>query len=594
MSFAQVEIRAFKREANGYPVEITVMDGGPFWRGYLDPHFLPFVPSASPEEDGQRLFRWLTADDEVRTGWTELRGRYPRRRVRLRIDHTAPELHTIPWEILQDTSPGYPVQMVAADQATPFCRYSHRRWQDGSPVGDRPLKYLLAIANPSNLADYGLDPIAVDLEKRIIHDALSDLTGGHIQLELLEEPVTLARLARALRKGMQILHLVSHGAFRKETGAVLFLADEQNQVRRAEDIELANTVSLQDPKPALVFLASCQSATRDSADAFRGLAPRLTDAGVLTVLAMQEQVPMATARAFSRTFYEELFQHGQVDLAANQARALLLAADLPGPQIPVLYSCLAGNQLLDVSQYRLTPRLAFEPVMVFVPEGPFTMGPASLTDTDSWGEHQVNLPAYKIGRYPVTNQEYAAFVQDQQVRWPRVPGWHPEYKPDHPVVGVTWHDAYQYCHWLGTQTGRAYRLPTEAEWEKAARGSGDPRPYPWGHEASIDHCNCQGKETTPVGRFEAYSSPYACVDMAGNVWEWTHTLWGYYCASQADFPYPYQKDERERSQAPARSCRILRGGAYDEGIERVGCSVRSRYPAEECGRTIGFRVAQDV
>jgi hypothetical protein len=105
-TYVDIEIRILERQAEGYPVEITFSGEQEFPRGHLDPDFLPWIPSASPTDDGERLFEWLFADSLLRAAWAEVRGQNPLRRVRLRIDASAPELHAIPWELLRDASPG--------------------------------------------------------------------------------------------------------------------------------------------------------------------------------------------------------------------------------------------------------------------------------------------------------------------------------------------------------------------------------------------------------------------------------------------------------------------------------------------------------
>jgi hypothetical protein len=354
-AFADLEIRILERQQDGYPVEMTLNSEQQFPRGYLDPGFLPWVAAGKPAEDGERLFNWLVADEALKVAWAEVRGQRPQRRIRLRIDATAPELHAIPWELLRDAADGAAAQDLAATSATPFSRYLAGRWQPGGAILRRPVKILVAIANPDNLADYELAEIDVDQEWQLLEEATAD--QEEIELKLLDQPCTLAALEEALKEGYHVLHFIGHGAYREKGGqgkAVLYLADEKNQVVLANDEDVAAMLGRQlahsdlsdDERLRMVFLASCQTATRSPADAFRGLGPRLVAAGVPAVMAMQDLVPVDTARQFAATFYQQLLAHGQVDLASNEARSALLTAKLPGAAIPVLFSRLRSNQLL--------------------------------------------------------------------------------------------------------------------------------------------------------------------------------------------------------------------------------------------------------
>jgi hypothetical protein len=350
-TYADLEIRIREKQDEGYPVEMRLNNEQEFEPGYLDPGFLPWVPSASPGEDGQRLFDWLFADDRLKTAWAEMRGSSPQRRVRLRIDAGAPELHALPWELLRDVGDGSVPQDLAATTATPFSRYLAGRWQPGSPTLKRPVRMLVAVANPENLGDYRLEAIDPEAEWALLQEAMEGLDAELVQLP---QPCTLTALQEELQKGYHVLHLVAHGAYSEEAGqAVVFLADGEGQVRPVTDEEfaamlghqLADTDVQNEDKLRLVFLASCQTATRSPADAFRGFAPALVAAGAPAVLAMQDLVPVDTAREFARTFYKQLLQHGQVDLAVNQARATLLAGELPGTAIPVLFMRLRWGRL---------------------------------------------------------------------------------------------------------------------------------------------------------------------------------------------------------------------------------------------------------
>ena len=252
-------------------------------------------------------------------------------------------------------------------------------------------------------------------------------------------------------------------------------------------------------------------------------------------------------------------------------------------------------------------RLRIEPEMVAVQDGPFTMGTGdeqveAMLEQYTWAveskergwfdeeqpQHEVALPEFEIGRYPVTNAEYAAFIEATGRAAPGSwrGGRFPEDLADHPVVSVSWRDALAYVNWLREQTGRPYRLPTEAEWEKAARGD-DGRLWPWGNqEPDHDRCNFGNRVngTTPVGQYSpAGDSPYGCADMAGNVWEW--------CSSQyKDYPY---RPEDGRENLEQSGTRILRGGCFASKAGSVRCAFRKEDYPDYADSSHGFRVARD-
>lgn len=372
--YADLVIHIRERQPDGYPVEITLNGEQEFPSGCLDPHLLPWIPTADPKADGERFFRSLLADDTLVAAWAQARGRYATRRIRLQIDASAPELHALPWELLCEPARDGLRQHISASDATPFSRYLAGMWQHGAPILQRPIKILVAIATPVNLKDdFCLEPIDADQEWNLLKDATA---GLDVQLErfpplspsssVLEtrdsdmlrrdaksNSCTLVNIERKLKEGFHILHFIGHGAF-KDGKAVLYLADDDNNVRLAHDREIAEMLARQlaeisqraDDKLRLVFLSSCSTAKRSPADAFKGLAPKLVAAGVPAVVAMQAPVPMVTAQTFATVFYRRLLQHGQVDLACNEARSALLTANLPGATIPVLFMRLRNGQLL--------------------------------------------------------------------------------------------------------------------------------------------------------------------------------------------------------------------------------------------------------
>jgi tetratricopeptide (TPR) repeat protein len=355
--YADLEIRILERTDKGYPVELTLDGEQEFPRGYLTPDVLPWVPSASPELDGERLFGLLFAEDRLRTAWAEIRGQTPLRRVRLRVDEAAPELHAIPWELLREVGPDEQPQTIAATAATPFSRDLAGKWRPIAPISTRPIRMLVAIANPGGLADYRLAPIDVAAERRAIEESLARIGQSSLTVTFLPEPVTLAGIEAALKEGgYHILHIVAHGLYHPgRARALLFLADPANQVARVAEIEFAAMLARQRQQLRLVFLASCQSASRSPADAFRGFAPQLIATGVPSVVAMQDLVPVETARVFAATFYRSLLQHGRVDVAGNAARSALLSESPAATWgVPVVFSRVP-NCVLFTSKYGYGP-----------------------------------------------------------------------------------------------------------------------------------------------------------------------------------------------------------------------------------------------
>jgi formylglycine-generating enzyme required for sulfatase activity len=227
-----------------------------------------------------------------------------------------------------------------------------------------------------------------------------------------------------------------------------------------------------------------------------------------------------------------------------------------------------------------------------VPGGPFLMG-SSEDDPDAIDrekpQHELTLPTYYVSRYPVTVTQFRAFVEDS--------GYEVDERslndPDnHPVRWVSWDDAMAYCHWLtqelrddrgGSEPLRTWvqddgyrvRLPSEAEWEKAARGT-DGRRYPWG--ADPDRANYQYTGiggTSAVGCFPGGMSPYGVEELSGNVWEWTRSLWGEDLFNP-EFGYPYDSTDG-REDPDAEGLRVLRGGVFGSSSRFVRCACRFRY-----------------
>jgi formylglycine-generating enzyme required for sulfatase activity len=215
--------------------------------------------------------------------------------------------------------------------------------------------------------------------------------------------------------------------------------------------------------------------------------------------------------------------------------------------------------------------------MVLVPAGEFTMG--STLGDDEQPVHRVYLNAFQMDKYEVTVGQYAKYLQVTGMEEP--PDWSVMNQSQHhkrPVVNINWSDAATFCKWAGK------RLPTEAEWEKAARGT-DGRIYPWGNEAPTRlHANFGKNEwdshmaLVPVGSFEMGKSPYGIYDMAGNAWEWVNDWY--------DHDY-YQKSPTKNPQGPTKGeSRVVRGGSWLYLPKFLRTSFR--FNAEPAGRQFGY------
>ena len=247
----------------------------------------------------------------------------------------------------------------------------------------------------------------------------------------------------------------------------------------------------------------------------------------------------------------------------------------------------SGKTVSDLNKITLSNGMEF----MRVPAGKFLMGSTEENKQafdNERPQHTVAIPYdYWIARFPITNKLYDNYVIKRRGNKHPVDDW--EKKKDHPVTYVEWSNAMEYCQWLNDllkselSSGLVLRLPTEAEWEKAARGT-DGYEYPWGNIFDKNKCNTyeDGKKgTTSVGIYSPQGdSPYGCADMAGNVWEWTHSL-------VRAYPYNYN-DGREDEKA--FRYRIMRGGSFDLNKQYASCTHRYIYPSRNFYDT-GFRIA---
>lgn len=253
-------------------------------------------------------------------------------------------------------------------------------------------------------------------------------------------------------------------------------------------------------------------------------------------------------------------------------------------------------------------RAAYDPIefvadkdgapMIVVPAGSFPMGvPDGDRDggRDEYPRHEVFVDTFAIDKYEVTNSRYLAFVRSTGHRVPQHPKdpartlWNgdsiSDSLVDRPVINVDWHDAAAYCKWVGK------RLPSEAEWEKAAKGTSDRR-FPWGNvEPTAKHLNYNqrwiGEKTLmPVGSYEAGKSPFGVYDMAGNVWEWVNDWY--------DAQY-YEKSPQKNPQGPdAGVKKVIRGAGWQNETPTIRIFTRVESDPTVRNESTGFRCASNA
>lgn len=230
--------------------------------------------------------------------------------------------------------------------------------------------------------------------------------------------------------------------------------------------------------------------------------------------------------------------------------------------------------------------------MILIPSGKFLMGDDFGKYADQMPKHLIYLNAYYLDRFPVTNLQYFNFVKSTGHRWPNhmYDGKIPSGLEDHPVVYVDWYDAQAYAKWVGK------RLPTEAEWEKAASWDAtkkEKRIYPWGNEYDPLKANTRDtgiQNTTPIGQFSPLGgdSFYGASDLAGNVWEWVFDWYG---------KEYYQHSPKRNPQGPEKGdfgSKVARGGSWTFGDLSAKCATRYNTSAETRYDIIGFRCAKSI
>ncbi|MCP4694131.1 MAG: CHAT domain-containing protein, partial [Desulfobacterales bacterium] len=359
-NYADLEIGLHRRDVDAFGIQMRFSQPG----GDSDTSLLRGSPIArfdfkalqeqilDDSRYGRLLYESLFEDSEVKSAFTQARDNARSMdaplRLRLFIWSGASDLHTLRWETLH--APEEDAPLLAGERIL-FSRYlSSFDWRPARLLARSDLAALAVIANPANLSEYNLAPVDVEGE---LERAKAGLAGIRVTALAGEEKPALNNISAKLREGCDVLYLVCHGALIKGEPQ-LWLEDEAGKVARTPGAELVNRIKELQKIPRLVVLASCQSAGGEAAGAGDGgalaaLGPRLAEAGVPAVLAMQGNITMETAERFMKVFFKELQRDGQIDRAMAVARGAV--RDRPDWWMPVLFMRLKGGRLWYTARF---------------------------------------------------------------------------------------------------------------------------------------------------------------------------------------------------------------------------------------------------
>ncbi len=355
------------------------------------------------------------------------------------------------------------------------------------------------------------------------------------------------------------------------------------------DIGAVNTLTIYSASPGQII----ESGKSDESVFGRQLAEQLANAEISATEAFNRarlgvaretngaQIPLVTSTLAQEIHFAAPKSRAAADSreqrnAGEPAERSERPAERPGASTAGADTGKAGKGMRDCAEC---------PELVVVPAGSFSMGSNQPYQRPS---HTVSFARpFAIGRYEVTFEEWDACVADSACERPSDMGWG---RGRNPVVNVSWADAQKYVAWLSKKTRQSYRLPSEAEWEYAARGGGADAAFWWGAVVGVNNANCRGcsagaaDRARPVGSFAA--NRYGLYDTAGNVAEWVEDCWN----------DSYRNAPADGAAWREGDCnlRVLRGGSFDSGAAQVQSSARFRYDAYVPYSANGFRVTREL
>ncbi len=571
-------------------------------------------------------------------------------RIKLRVQ--SPELAVLPWEFIYDPRRG---EYVCLSRNTPLVRYIELP-QPVQPLrAGLPLRILGLAVSPAGLPplDIAQEKLRVETALEGLRAAglvtltwLEGQTWRDLQREMRHGPwhvfhfIGHGGFSRTTEEGFVALADESGEAYHLSATQLGRLLADHRDLRLA----LLNACEGARGSTQDIFSATAAILLRRGLPAVLAMQYPISDRAAIEFSrtfyeALADGLPVDTATTEARQAISYVAPHSVewgipvlymrapdgvlFDVQDGLVKPFSLpAAPTPTPQDAVQVVTQPARVQISTldTETQSSPLLDIE--LAYIPPGDFVMGSdpqqSEFVQDEELPQHTLALPAYYLALTPVTNRQYLAFVQAREYHcpehWPS-DGFPAEWA-DHPVINVSWYDAMTYCAWLterlssesckvkvwraeqwelidvDCETWR-FLLPSEAEWEKAARGI-EGRLYPWGNLWDAKRCNTKESRQevpTPVQAYPMGASPYGVLDMAGNVWEWTRTVWGADIV-EPSFRYPYNPaDGREDVEADKAMYRALRGGSYNYGRDAARCASRNRLLPDHDNWYVGFRVA---
>ncbi|HWM94518.1 MAG TPA: SUMF1/EgtB/PvdO family nonheme iron enzyme [Thermoanaerobaculia bacterium] len=572
------------------------------------------------ENLGEKLFLEVfrgNVDTSFRLSLREARGAGKGLRLRFHLTQV-PELAAWPWEYLCDNG-----HFFGMSVETPVVRYLDTSVPQKPLKTELPLRVLVLMASPR-----GYEPLAVEEEWQRLSQALDPLRkDGLIELELLPEATLTALDEDLRRRPCNVLHFVGHGKFypNRKDGAILLL-DERGGAKEVRGKQLGGLLAGR-KLPRLVVLNACEGARNPEEDSFAGVAPNLVRHGLAAVVAMQFPITDAAAIDFSERFYQMLAEGLPVDSAVTEARremsfkhdiewgapVLYMRApegclfELPAkgdklgidpyePVIPMskrlttnaLPSVKVGGKLIRRSLIALSlvgvsalgiwlartdecPPKEVDMDFVLIPAGNFLMGSQDGEDDEKPVRQVTISQPFCLGVYEVTQEQWEQVMGPNKAQVSR--------RGDLlPITGISYDDVQEFLQRLNKEEGKnVFRLPTEAEWEYAARG-------PDG-ESSGGNC-LHDDPYDGLARVGAYqTNDWGAYDMLGNVWEWVGDWY--------DETYP--KEPSANPTGPKTGTeRVKRGGGFNAADKHCRPARRNSHKPDSHENNLGFRVLREL